>query len=53
MAKTPAVARNAESNPFHEVLEINQREKVNMREAAYMLAISRVANAMMIRGIYP
>jgi glutamate dehydrogenase (NAD(P)+) len=38
---------------FHEVLEITQREKVDMREAAYMLAIGRVANAMMIRGIYP
>jgi glutamate dehydrogenase (NAD(P)+) len=38
---------------FHEVLEISQREKVDMREAAYMLAIGRVANAMMIRGIYP
>jgi glutamate dehydrogenase (NAD(P)+) len=38
---------------FHEVLEISQREKVDMREAAYMLAIGRVAKAMMIRGIYP
>ena len=38
---------------FHEVLEIRQREKVDMREAAYMLAIGRVANATMIRGIYP
>ena len=38
---------------FHEVLEISQREKVDMREAAYMLAIGRVSKAMMIRGIYP
>jgi glutamate dehydrogenase (NAD(P)+) len=38
---------------FHEVLEISLRERVGMREAAYMLAIGRVANAMMIRGIYP
>ena len=40
-------------NAFHEVLEISQREKADMRTAAYMLAIDRVASAMMIRGIYP
>jgi len=40
-------------NAFHEVLEISQREKTDMRTAAYMLAIDRVASAMMIRGIYP
>ena len=40
-------------NAFQEVLEISQREKTDMRTAAYMLAIDRVASAMMIRGIYP
>ncbi len=40
-------------NAFHEVLEIKQREKTDMRTAAYMLAIDRVVSAMMIRGIYP
>ena len=40
-------------NAFHEVLEISLREKIDMRTAAYMLAIDRVASAMMIRGIYP
>jgi glutamate dehydrogenase (NAD(P)+) len=38
---------------FHEVLEISQREKVDMRTAAHMLAIRRVADAMAIRGIFP
>jgi glutamate dehydrogenase (NAD(P)+) len=41
------------SNAFHEVLEISQREKADMRTAAYMLAIDRLSRAMMIRGIYP
>ena len=40
-------------NAFHEVLEISQREKVNMRDAAYMLAIQRLAYAMTTRGIFP
>ena len=40
-------------NAFHEVLEISQREKVNMRDAAYMLAIQRLAYAMATRGIFP
>lgn len=40
-------------NAFREVLEISQREKTDMRDAAYILAINRVAQAMMIRGIYP
>ncbi len=38
---------------FHEVLEISRHEKVNMRDAAYMLAIRRLAYAMTTRGIYP
>jgi len=40
-------------NAFNEVLEISQREKADMRTAAYMLAIDRVASAMMTRGIFP
>ena len=40
-------------NAFHEVLEISKREKVNMRDAAYMLAIGRLAGAIQIRGIFP
>ena len=38
---------------FEEVWEIYQREKCSMRLAAYMLAVSRVAKAVELRGIYP
>jgi len=41
------------NNAFYEVLEMSQSEKTDMRDAAYMLAIKRVADAMEIRGIYP
>ena len=40
-------------NAFHEVLETSKREKVDMRNAAYMLAIKRIGDAMTIRGLYP
>ena len=40
-------------NAFHEVLEVSQREKVNMRDAAYMVAIDRLARAITIRGTFP
>ena len=40
-------------NAFHEVMELSQREKVTMRNAAYMLAIDRIARAIQIRGIFP
>jgi len=40
-------------NAFHEVLEMSQQEKVSMRNAAYMLAIKRIAGAMEARGIFP
>jgi len=40
-------------NAFHEVLEISQREQVTMRNAAYILAIDRLARAVQIRGIFP
>lgn len=38
---------------FSEVLEISQKKKVNMRTAALMLGIGRVAEATRLRGIYP
>ncbi len=38
---------------FHETLEIAQRESCDMRTAAYLLAVDRVANAMSMRGLYP
>jgi glutamate dehydrogenase (NAD(P)+) len=38
---------------FHEVHNICEKEKVNMRTAAYMLALGRVAAAKRLRGIFP
>ncbi len=38
---------------FAEVARISQSEKVNMRTAAHMVAVRRVASAMALRGIYP
>jgi glutamate dehydrogenase (NAD(P)+) len=38
---------------FHEVLAMSQREECNMRTAAYMLAVNRVADATALRGLYP
>lgn len=38
---------------FKEVWDLSQKEKTNMRNAAMMLAISRVANALAERGIFP
>jgi glutamate dehydrogenase (NAD(P)+) len=37
---------------FHDVLSLSNSHKVNMRTAAYMLAISRVATVHRLRGIY-
>ncbi|MFN9213935.1 MAG: Glu/Leu/Phe/Val family dehydrogenase [Gemmatimonadota bacterium] len=37
---------------FHDVLKLSQQHKVNMRTAAYMLSISRVATVHRLRGIY-
>ena len=37
---------------FAEVLELSKRHSVNMRTAAYMLSISRVANVHRLRGVY-
>lgn len=41
------------TNAFAEVLEISQHDKLDMRTAAYMLAIRRLAAAMDMRGIFP
>jgi len=38
---------------FAEVLQTSQQEKVNMRTAAYMIALRRLACAMAFRGIFP
>lgn len=41
------------TNAFKDILGISQHEQVDMRTAAYMLAIGRLAKAMTLRGIYP
>ncbi|MBC8263827.1 MAG: Glu/Leu/Phe/Val dehydrogenase [Anaerolineales bacterium] len=38
---------------FQDVLTISQQKKIDMRIAAYILAIGRVAEATLLRGIYP
>jgi glutamate dehydrogenase (NAD(P)+) len=38
---------------FAEVVEMAAREQVNMRTAAYLLAVQRVADATALRGLYP
>lgn len=38
---------------FHEVYDVHREEKVDMRLAAYMLAVGRVAEAFHTRGLYP
>jgi glutamate dehydrogenase (NAD(P)+) len=38
---------------FTETLAIARREQIDMRTAAYLLAVQRVADAMTMRGLYP
>jgi len=38
---------------FHEVKDIAAKERVDMRTAAYILAVGRVAEASVVRGVYP
>jgi glutamate dehydrogenase (NAD(P)+) len=38
---------------FAEVLQTAQKHKIDMRRAAYVLAVERVAEAIRVRGIYP
>jgi glutamate dehydrogenase (NAD(P)+) len=38
---------------FGETLHLAQREEVNMRTGAYLLAVQRVADATSMRGLYP
>ena len=44
--------REIMTRSFADVLELSKRHRVNMRTAAYMLAISRVATVHRLRGIY-
>ncbi|MET0772077.1 MAG: glutamate dehydrogenase, partial [Candidatus Limnocylindrales bacterium] len=38
---------------FNEVLSMSEREACDMRTAAYLLAVDRVASATALRGLYP
>ena len=38
---------------FKEVQELAQKHKVDMRTAAYILGVGRVAQATKLRGVYP
>ena len=38
---------------FNDVLQMSLKHKLNMRTAAYMVAVGRVAEATLTRGIYP
>jgi glutamate dehydrogenase (NAD(P)+) len=40
-------------NSFEEVLKTAKKHKIDMRLAAYVLAVNRVAEAIRVRGIYP
>ncbi|BAS27033.1 Glu/Leu/Phe/Val family dehydrogenase [Limnochorda pilosa] len=45
--------RQKMTRALHEVMEVAEREDVTYRQAAYYLALGRVADAVRIRGIYP
>ena len=38
---------------FAEVTELARKEGVSMRDAAMLLAVGRVVEAMRVRGVYP
>ena len=38
---------------FYEILHTSVNKRIDMRAAAYALAVQRVANATTVRGIYP
>jgi glutamate dehydrogenase (NAD(P)+) len=44
--------RDIMTRSFHDVLALSRQHRVNMRTAAYMLAITRVATVHKLRGIY-
>ncbi len=45
--------RDIMTRSFQEVREIAAKERVDMRTAAYILAVGRVAEATLLRGVYP
>jgi len=45
--------RDIMQKAFDKVYRISEERKVNMRKAAYILAVERVAEATRVRGLYP
>ena len=45
--------RRIMTRAFASSLDMSLKKKVNMRTAAYMLAVQRVADATSVRGLYP
>lgn len=45
--------RNAMYGAFRKVYNLSQKEKVDLRFAAYMIAIDKVVKAIRLRGIFP
>ena len=45
--------RDIMTRAFHRVLDVSLQEKVDMRTAALMVAVRRVAEATRLRGLYP
>ncbi|GAH00495.1 unnamed protein product, partial [marine sediment metagenome] len=45
--------RDVMTQAFHRVLDVSLQEKVDMRTAALMVAVRRVAEATRLRGLYP
>ena len=49
--RSTAAAGHQDDQAFNGVLEMAEREKVYIRDAAYMVAIGRVVKAMELRGL--
>jgi glutamate dehydrogenase (NAD(P)+) len=45
--------RGIMTRAFAETLALAERDEVNMRTGAYLLAVQRVADATAMRGLYP
>lgn len=45
--------RDVMTQAFHRVLDVSLKEKADMRTAALMVAVRRVAEATRLRGLYP
>lgn len=52
-AKVNDVLQQTMVNAFHDVRTLAEKHQSDLRTAAYMLAVGRVANATRVRGIFP